>query len=69
MRGRVHIMYVYRSEDNSHVSVLSLHHMGTRGQTQVIMLGSKPLYMLSHLSGPQMTLCNDPWYPLENLAM
>lgn len=67
--GYVHTMaHVCRSEDNLHVSILSFHHVVTRGQTQAITLSSKHLYMLSHLSGPQMTLCNDPEYSLENLA-
>lgn len=39
-----------RSEDNSQGSVVFFHHVGRRNQTQIISLGSRCLYLLSHRS-------------------
>lgn len=33
--------------------VFSVHYMGPRDQTRVMRLGSKHLYLVSHLSGPK----------------
>lgn len=42
---------VWKSEGNFGESVLYLHHMGSRDQTQVVWHGSRYLYPLSHLIG------------------
>jgi hypothetical protein len=38
-----------RSKDNSQESVLSLHHVGARDQTQILKIGGKMLFPVSHL--------------------
>lgn len=43
-------VHVGRSEDNLQESVPSFHHVGLRDQAQVIRLGGKHLYSLSHLT-------------------
>lgn len=43
--------HVWKSEGNFGESVLYLHHMGSRDQTQVVWHGSRYLYPLSHLIG------------------
>lgn len=42
--------HIWRSKDNLWDLVLVLYHVGSRNQTQIIMLGSKCLCLLSHLS-------------------
>lgn len=43
---------MWRSEGNLKVAVLSFHpYLGFRGQTQVLRLGNKHLYLMSHLAG------------------
>lgn len=43
---------MWRSEGNLKVAVLSFHlHLGCRGQAQVLRLGNKHLYPMSHLAG------------------
>lgn len=43
---------MWRSEGNLKASVLFFHlYLGCRGQTQVLRLGNKHLYLMSHLAG------------------
>lgn len=46
----MYLLYV-RSEDNLQESILSSYHVGPGDQTQVVGLGFKYLYPMSHLLG------------------
>lgn len=50
----------WRLEDNLPEPVLSFHHVGPRHQTQVIGLGSRHLYLPSHLDSPHLGIWK-PW--------
>lgn len=45
------MVYIWKSENNLHEMVLFFYHAGSREQTQVIMIVSKHLYLLSHPAG------------------
>lgn len=46
-------VYMWRWEDNLQKSVLSPHHVGSGGQTQVVRPGGKCLYPLNRLINPE----------------
>lgn len=43
---------MWRSKDNSQRLVVFLHHVGSGDQIRVVNLGSKSLYLVSHLPNP-----------------
>lgn len=58
--GGMHPMvYLWRSEKNLQKSILFLHfyRVGSRNQTQVVSLGGKHLYLMSHFFSPYFFLC------------
>lgn len=48
-----HRAHILRSEDNLWQSILSLHHVGPGNRTQIIRVGGKCLYQMSHLGAPE----------------
>ena len=65
MYGCVHtrstMAFMWISEDNLQESVLPFHYADLRDGTQVIMLSSKHLYPLSHLSSPKCSRFPPTW--------
>lgn len=61
MRGFCTPSYMWKSEGNFWELLLSSYHMGFGIQTQIISLGSKPLYPVGHLPSPQR-LSYSPYY-------
>lgn len=55
------VAHMWRPEDNLKKSIFSLYQVGPRIQTQGISLGSKHLYMLSHLGDPLFALVGNSW--------
>lgn len=47
------IAHLHKPEVSLQMLVLSLHHVGPRDETQVVRLGVRCLYSLSHLAGPK----------------
>lgn len=59
-------VYMWRSEHKFGEQVLSFLHVDSRYQTQVIRLGSKPIYPLRHFTCPSLYL--NPNFKLDPKA-
>jgi hypothetical protein len=62
-----HTVPVWKLEDNLKLLFLTFHHVGSTNRTQVARLGSKPLYLLSHLYSPCIIFHDDGFIVVKTL--